>query len=101
LETEKRILVGINRYTMEKELLETLKIDATIENKQVEALKELKSSRDNKAVEDALKKLKEALASDANLFPFVLAAVKSYATIGEITNTMKEVFGEYKPVGIY
>jgi len=101
IESKQRIFVGINEFVMQAEPTETLKIDETIEERQVSGLKELRNSRDNDKVEAALKSLKETVEGDSNLFPFVLEAVKSYATIGEITNTMKEIFGEYKPVGVY
>jgi len=101
IETKRRIIVGINEYCMPPESMETLKIDESIEKRQVTNLEELRKSRDNDKVKDALKKLKAAAEGDTNLFPCVLDAVKSYATLGEITKTMKEVFGEYKSPEIY
>ena len=71
-------------------------MDPTVGEKQVACLKELKSSRDNGAVQQALAELKTAAQGDANLMPPILKAVKALATLGEICDTLREVFGEYE-----
>jgi methylmalonyl-CoA mutase N-terminal domain/subunit len=74
-----------------------MKIDDSIQTQQVQNLKELRNTRDNAKVESALGKMKDAADKDENLMPFILDAVKSYATLGEISNTFREVFGIYQP----
>ena len=65
------------------------------------AIKALRKSRDNKKTNNALSKLQAAAETDKNLMPFILNSVKVYATTGEISNTLREVFGEYKPKEIF
>ena len=74
-----------------------MKIDNSIETQQAKNLKELKSTRDNKKVENLLSKMKSASEKDENLMPYIINAVKGYATLGEISNTFREVFGIYHP----
>jgi methylmalonyl-CoA mutase N-terminal domain/subunit len=62
---------------------------------QIDKINALKAARDNKAVQDALHRLGDAAKGEANLMPYILAAVESYATLGEIANTLRAVFGEY------
>ena len=80
---------------------ELLRIDDTVEKKQRAALKKLRSERDGKKVQYALSKMKSAAEKDENLMPFILDAAKSYATTGEISNTFREVFGEYRPKEVF
>jgi methylmalonyl-CoA mutase N-terminal domain/subunit len=101
IEDRKRIIVGVNEYCMEPEPIETLKIDDTLERKRMDALAELKRTRNSDDIERSLQRIRDAARGKENLFPLVLEAVKSYATIGEITGAMKEVFGEYRPAGIF
>jgi methylmalonyl-CoA mutase N-terminal domain/subunit len=101
VEHNKRVVVGVNEYCMAPEPVETLKIDTEIEKKRTEALDGLKRTRNSDEVEKSLEKIRNAARGSDNLFPLVLEAVKSYATIGEITGAMKEVFGAYRPVGIF
>ena len=60
-------------------------------------MKKLKSRRDNNEVKEILEKIEDAARSDKNLMPLILEAVKAYATIGEISDSLRNVFGEYKP----
>ncbi|MGQ0638771.1 MAG: acyl-CoA mutase large subunit family protein [Nitrososphaerota archaeon] len=93
-----RIIVGVNKFTdTVGEKQELLKIDNTIEIVQAENLKKLRSTRDNKKVENVLSKMKDATEKAENLMPHIIYAVKSYATLGEISNTFREVFGIYRP----
>jgi methylmalonyl-CoA mutase N-terminal domain/subunit len=101
IEDRKRIIVGVNEYCMEPEPIETLKIDDTLERKRMDALAELKRTRNSDDIERSLQRIRDAARGKENLFTLVLEAVKSYATIGEITGAMKEVFGEYRPAGIF
>lgn len=96
IESAERIIVGVNKFTQEKEgITDVLSIDDSIRTIQIDKLKKLKAERNNKAVEIALKKLIEAAKSDQNLMPFILTAVEEYATLGEIADCMRNVFGEY------
>lgn len=93
-----RIIVGVNKFTdAAKEKPEIMKIDGSIQTQQMANLKELRSTRDNIKVEHALGKMKSAADKDENLMPFILDAVNNYATLGEISNTFREVFGIYQP----
>jgi methylmalonyl-CoA mutase, N-terminal domain len=97
LEANERIVVGVNKYKIEEpQHKDLLKIDIKVQEDQLAFLKKIKSDRNNEQVGLSLSKLKKASEGDANLMPFILDAVKSYASIGEICNTMREVFGEYK-----
>ena len=93
-----RIIVGVNKFTdTVEEKQELLRIDNTIEIQQAENLKKLRSTRDNKKVGNILSKMKDVAEKDENLMPHIIDAVKSYATLGEISNTFREVFGIYRP----
>ena len=73
-----------------------LKVDPSVGDKQIARLKELKSTRDNGAVAQALAELKTAAQGTENLMPPILKAVKSLATLGEICDTLRSVWGEYE-----
>jgi len=97
VEKGEEIIVGVNKFQIEEDLKQTqiLKVDPELEKKQKERLKKLKERRDNEKVKKLLNKIKEVATTDENLFPYVLEAVKAYATVGEISNALREVFGEY------
>ena len=96
VESAEKIIVGVNKFTQEKEgITDVLKIDETIRTIQMDKLNRLKSERNNEAVAIALKNLNEAAKSDQNLMPFILIAVEEYATLGEIADGLRNVFGEY------
>ncbi len=98
IEAEDRIIVGVNKYQVEEnEPSDLLKIDMNVQKEQVAFLQKIKSGRDNEAVNKSLKALHNAAKNEEeNLMPFIIDAVKIYASIGEICNTLREVFGEYK-----
>ena len=98
VESGRRVIVGVNKYQIEEEPPKgLLKIDASVGEKQVKKLHEMKAKRDNDAVKAALADLKKAAEDEnENLVPHILAAVKTYATLGEICNTLRDVFGEYE-----
>jgi methylmalonyl-CoA mutase N-terminal domain/subunit len=92
-----RTVVGVNRFRVEEELdLDLLRVDASVGERQASKLKSLKQQRDNDAVSDVLSRLRESAQNDDNLMPFILDAVEKYATLGEICNVMRHVFGEYQ-----
>ncbi len=97
VESLERIVVGVNKFQIqETDKKELLKVDKTVEINQREKLKVLREERNNEEVERTLKLLKEKAGTDENLMPFILEAVKAYATLGEICNVLREVFGEYQ-----
>ena len=97
LEKKEQIIVGVNEFiTDHKEEHEILRIDEKVRNAQIENLKKLKQTRDNQKVNSILETIKQKACTDENLLPYFLTAVESYATIGEISNVLREVWGEYK-----
>ncbi len=97
VEEKKLIIVGVNDFlTRENTKPTLLKVDDKLESDQVGRLKKLKFTRDNAAVKVNLQSLKKAAAGTENLMPYIMAAAKSYATLGEIAATLKEVFGAYR-----
>ena len=97
IEKKENIIVGVNDFTDQDDTkIGILKVDPEIEKAQVKRLGEVRKNRDNPAVQQALKRLKQAAGSKENLMPFIYDAVKTYASIGEISNTLREVFGEYR-----
>jgi methylmalonyl-CoA mutase, N-terminal domain len=97
LERGERIVVGQNKFQeKEDQRKDLLKIDEKVQTEQVRFLNKIRSQRNNDEVKQKLSELKTAAQGDGNLMPFILDAVKSYASIGEISNTLRGVFGEYK-----
>jgi methylmalonyl-CoA mutase N-terminal domain/subunit len=97
IEKGERIIVGLNRFqTHEDKPTGLLKVDTEVGAKQVARLQELRSTRDNAAVQLALAELKTAAAGTDNLMPPILKAVKALATLGEVCDTLRAVFGEYE-----
>jgi methylmalonyl-CoA mutase N-terminal domain/subunit len=98
IDEEKRIIVGLNEYAVEGEEcpIELLRIDPKVENEQVARLRKLKRERDNRKVKEALEKLHRTAEKDENLMPTMIEAAKAYVTLGEITEVLREVYGEYK-----
>ena len=93
----KTIVVGINRFTHEEEKTIPLqRIDEALERKQIERVRALRARRDPQPCEAALKRVEDAARSGDNLMPHIMQAVESYATVGEISDTMRRIFGEYK-----
>ncbi|OLS18977.1 MAG: Methylmalonyl-CoA mutase [Candidatus Heimdallarchaeota archaeon LC_3] len=97
VENKSQTIVGVNEFiSSENTEIPTLVIDKEKEDEQKERVKKVRASRDNKMVDKRLFELKNALGTNQNLIPLILDAVKSYATIGEIANTLRSVWGEYK-----
>ncbi len=97
VENKERRIVGINIYREEmEERVETLRVHRDIDKEQAHRLDQLKKERDGSKVQLVLDSLKEAAQTDKNLIPFILEAVESYATVGEISDALREVFGEYR-----
>jgi methylmalonyl-CoA mutase N-terminal domain/subunit len=101
VETHDSIIVGVNKFTEKDEKpIELLQIDATAEGRQVEKLREVKRRRSAGDVEKALANLKRAAEGTENTMPFILDAVRAYATVGEIASTMGDVFGSYTETSV-
>lgn len=99
IEKNRKIIPGVNKFqTEEKPVGEILKVDPKVREFQIAKIKELKASRDNQTVKKALAELKKAAEGTENLFPPIYEAVKAYATLGEISDVLRDVFGEYTPV---
>lgn len=95
---KKRTIVGVNDYTTKEEKcpIELSRIDPKVEQQQVDNLQKLRRERNNKKAKETLEKLHYAAQKDENLMPTIIEAIKSYATIGEITEVLRQVYGEYK-----
>jgi methylmalonyl-CoA mutase N-terminal domain/subunit len=98
VESGAKVIVGVNKFQVEEKPVEgLLRVDASVGEKQKEKLAAMKAKRDNAAVEAALADLEKACQDEnENLMPHILAAVKTYATLGEICGVMRKVFGEYE-----
>ncbi len=97
IENKDKIVVGVNDFvTEDKSVLETLKVDPAVEEKQKKDLAKLKKNRNNEKVSNVLEELKVKANTEENLLPVVLDAVKEYTTLGEICNVLRGQFGEYK-----
>lgn len=97
IESEKRIIVGVNKFKIdEAPPKDLLKVDPTVGKLQAKKLEEVKSSRDNIKVKTSLEALRKAAQGGENLMPPIIESVKAYATLGEICGVLREVFGEYQ-----
>ena len=97
VEKGEQVVVGVNRYVAAQEgSVPTLRIDPEIERDQVERLRALRARRPAASVQTALARVEEAARSSENLLPPILQAVEAYATVGEIADALRRVFGEYK-----
>jgi len=100
LDKKEKIMVGVNDFVSEEKPLEILQIDETVAHRQAERLAKLRKERSNQAVERTLGALKRASEGQDNLMPYLLDAVKAYATLGEICDAMRVTFGTYEEVAI-
>lgn len=98
IESGERVYVGINKYTMEEPPpTGLLKVDMSVGDEKAAELKKFRASRDQAKWKAALDKLREVSKTDENVMPAVIEAVKAKATVGEICNVWRDVFGEYRP----
>jgi methylmalonyl-CoA mutase N-terminal domain/subunit len=97
VESGERIVVGVNRFQQQdQQPIPTFRVDAALEQAQVERLRQVRASRSQDAVRRALDRLIEAARSTENLMPLILEAAAAYATVGEISDRLRSVFGEYR-----
>jgi len=99
IEEKERIIVGVNEFEIEDEEPEMDVEEVTEEDqqRQIDSLEETRAERDDEAVDAALEALRDAAQGDQNLMPYIIDAVKTYATVGEICNVLRDEFGEYQP----
>jgi methylmalonyl-CoA mutase N-terminal domain/subunit len=91
------VVVGVNRFAVDEEKpIPIQRIDESLERKQVERLRALRARRNHEAWQSSLQQIEDAARSGENLMPRILTAVEANATVGEISDTMRRVFGEYK-----
>lgn len=96
VESGERIVVGVNEFTQEESIPVGLtRVDPEVAERQTRKLARLRSRRDNSVVNETLRRLEEAAQGTANLMPYILDCVKNYATLGEICDRLRRVFGEY------
>jgi len=97
VERNERIIVGVNRYRTERqEPIPVLRIDPAIEQEQIERVRALRASRDAARANAAIAKVESRARTGENLMPAILSAVEAYATVGEISDAMRRVFGEHQ-----
>lgn len=97
VERGEKVIVGVNRFVVDEEQpIDTLAIESGVAGKQLDSLRRVKANRDGTAVRRSLAELRRAAATDENLMPFLLSCVKAYATLGEVCEEMKQVFGTYE-----
>jgi len=102
VEAKQRIIVGVNGYQLEDEPpVEILRIDPVLERKQVERVRALRARRDSGAVEAALTRLRGDAAGDRNLMPAILDAARVYATMGEMCDTLREIWGTWRETPVF
>jgi methylmalonyl-CoA mutase N-terminal domain/subunit len=100
LDKKEKIMVGVNDFVSEEKHLDILQIDESVAHRQAERLSKLRAERSKDEVARRLKALRTAAQGADNLMPFIFDAVKSYATLGEICDAMRDVFGTYEEVAI-
>jgi methylmalonyl-CoA mutase N-terminal domain/subunit len=96
VERGERIIIGVNKFQMEEgAAIPTFRLDPSLEAAQVARLRKVRAERDQAAVEASLGAIREAARGSANLMPLILEAAGRYATVGEISDALRAVFGEY------
>jgi methylmalonyl-CoA mutase N-terminal domain/subunit len=95
VDEKEKTIVGVNAYEMKHEPIPILCVDEAVARQQIARLREVRKVRSRAKVKQSLEDLKKAAADDLNLMPFLLSCVKTYATLGETMDALKEVYGEY------
>lgn len=103
IDAKKKIMVGVNEYVEENEKVDIpmVEIDESVEAEQLKRLAEVKRKRDSRMVSKCLKDLADACKKGDNVMPYCIEAVKNYATVQEICDVYRDVYGEYRDPGIY
>jgi methylmalonyl-CoA mutase N-terminal domain/subunit len=100
VDKKEKIIVGVNDFTQQEKPLDILQIDETVARRQAERLTKLRADRSSDEVARRLAALRKAAAGTENLMPFIFEAVKAYATLGEVCDALRDVFGTYEEVAI-
>ncbi len=96
VDTHEQVVVGVNRFTLEEESsVPILRIDESLERQQVERVQAVRARRNEEEAQQSLSRIEQAASSNENLMPHIITAVESYATLGEISDSLRKVFGEY------
>jgi methylmalonyl-CoA mutase N-terminal domain/subunit len=102
VEAKERIVVGLNQFVAEEETsISTLRVNPAVEKKQLEQVRALRRKRDRQKVKSALNQLHVACEKDENLMPMIVGAVKSYCTLGEVCDVLRQVYGDYRAPTIF
>jgi methylmalonyl-CoA mutase N-terminal domain/subunit len=97
IENNECVIVGLNKFSIKEDAPKNLlRVDRRIQQEQIKRIEDLKSRRDNSEVKKSLEELKIACQGNDSLMPYIVASVRVYATLGEICNVMRGIFGEYK-----
>lgn len=99
VESGEQIIVGVNKYVTpedEKKKIKILRVDPEVQRRQIERLQKVRAERDNRAVKRALERLEEAIRTKENTMPYILEAVKAYASVGEIMDVFRKIYGSYR-----
>ncbi len=99
VEDGSRIVVGVNAFTEEEPAdIQMSRIDPRLEARQVKRLNELRDHRDGRKVEHSLARLKEAAEREENLLPYVIEAARHHCSLGEISDSLRDIYGEFSPI---
>lgn len=97
VDSGEQVVIGVNRFAIEEEpALDVLEIDESVEKRQVAKLSKMKRERDNEKVSRMLEEVRQVARGNENTMPVLMEAVKAYATVGEITDALRDVFGDYR-----
>ncbi|TYL38767.1 methylmalonyl-CoA mutase [Natronococcus pandeyae] len=98
IEEKERIIVGVNEFEVDEDpQMDVEEVTEEDEQRQIDSLQSIRAERDDEAVDATLEALRDAAAGDENVMPYIVDAVKAYATVGEICDVMRDEFGEYQP----
>jgi methylmalonyl-CoA mutase N-terminal domain/subunit len=100
VDRKEKIIVGVNDFTGEEEQIEILRIDESVRAEQTQRLRTLRAERSSEEVARNLAALRKAAQGTENLMPHIYAAVKSYATLGEICDSLRDIFGTYDEASV-
>ena len=102
VEEGERVVVGVNRFTTDQEqTLDMLRVDPAVSDQQKARLAQVRQERDAERVRQTLGALHAAAQADANLMPYLTDCVQAYATLGEMCDILRDVFGEYRPECVF
>jgi methylmalonyl-CoA mutase N-terminal domain/subunit len=97
IESGERVVVGVNKFPQDEQPVDIMQLDPELERRQVARLDDVRRNRDQAAVDAALKSLSEAAKGSDNVLYPMREALAAYATLGEVSDTLREIFGEYEP----